>query len=223
MAIKAVTFDAYGTLLRNEHLIRIPRAIVADHDLPVRSEDLWRRWIDLYLDATQARPFQTLRAIQRSALTRVLREHGVDADATPYVDLFFDVTTNVELYSETLDVLNSLSDVRSGIVSNADAEHVAAWTFTLPVEFIVISERVQAYKPDPLMFTRALEQFGGLQPHEVVHVGDSEVDDVKGAKAVGMRVVWVNRDGRPRLTDVPEPDCEVRDLAELPGLIRRLQ
>jgi hypothetical protein len=48
MPIKAVTFDAYGTLLRNEDLMLIPRRIVADHGLSVPIDDVWRLWIDLY-------------------------------------------------------------------------------------------------------------------------------------------------------------------------------
>ena len=151
---KAVTFDAYGTLLRNEDLMLIPRRLVADHRLPV----------------------------------------------------------------EALEVLHALAHLPSGIVSNADREHLAAWHVELPVRFILISETVQAYKPDPRMFTSALEQFG-LQPHEVLHVGDSEVDDVKGAKAAGLSVVWVNRDGRPRRTDGPAPDFEIPDLTGLPALV----
>jgi putative hydrolase of the HAD superfamily len=115
--------------------------------------------------------------------------------------------------------LSSLGDVRSAIVSNADHEHIAAWTFTLPVQFILISETVRAYKPDGLVFQRALEQLG-LPPHEVLHVGDSEVDDVKGAKDAGLQVAWVNRDGRSRRPDVPPPDFEIPDLTRLPRLLR---
>ena len=67
------------------------------------------------------------------------------------------------------------------------------------------------------VFQTALEHLG-LQPHDVLHVGDSDVDDVKGAKAAGLRVAWVNRDGRPRRPDVPQPDFEIPDLTELPTL-----
>jgi FMN phosphatase YigB (HAD superfamily) len=80
MAIKAVTFDAYGTLLGNEDLTLIPRRIVADHGLATRVEDVWRVWIDLYLEVTQTPPFRTLREIQAQILARVLRRLGVDAD-----------------------------------------------------------------------------------------------------------------------------------------------
>jgi 2-haloacid dehalogenase len=218
MPVKAVTFDAYGTLLRNENLMLIPRRIVADHGLRVPIEDVYRSWIDLYYEATQVPPFRTLREIQGEVFSRVLRQFDAGADAAPYVDLFFQLTTNVELYPETLEVLNALGHVRSAIVSNADHEHLAAWKFTLPVQFILVSETVRAYKPHRLVFQRALEQLG-LQPHEVLHVGDSDVDDVRGAKALGLQVAWVNRDGRSRRPDVPPPDFEIPDLTALPTLL----
>ncbi len=218
MPVKALIFDAYGTLLQNEDLRLIPRRIVADHGLSVPIDDVWRVWIDLYSEATQLPPFRTLREIQRQILPRVLRQFDVGADAAPYVDLFFRVTTTVELYPETLKVLNALGHVRSAIVSNADHEHLAAWNVTLPVEFILISEAVRAYKPNRLVFQKALERLG-LQPHDVLHVGDSDVDDVKGAKAAGLRVAWVNRDGRSRHSDVPEPDFEIPDLTGLLTLL----
>ncbi len=218
MPVKAVLFDAYGTLVKNEELMLIPRRIVADHALSAGVEDVLHVWSDLYFEATQQPPFQTLRAIQGQILQRVLRHFDVDGDATPYVDLFFQVTTTVELYPEVLEVLNALGSIRTAVVSNADQEHLAAWTFILPVEFILVSEAARAYKPDPVVFRRALAQFG-LQPDDVLHVGDSDVDDVMGAKAAGLRVVWVNRDGRPRRPDVPRPDFEIRDLKELPTLL----
>ena len=218
MPVKAVMFDAYGTLLRNEDMMLIPRRIVADHGLSVGIDDVWRAWGDLYFEATQLPPFRTLREIQEQILLSVLRRFGVGGDAAPYVDLFFQVTTKVELYPEALTVLNALGPVRSAIVSNADQEHLAAWNVTLPVEFILISEAVRAYKPHRLVFQHALQRLG-LEPHEVLHVGDSDVDDVKGAKAAGLRVAWVNRDGRKRRPDVPPPDFEIPDLDGLLALL----
>lgn len=219
MPIRAVTFDAYGTLLRNEDLMLVPRRIVADHGLSALSDEVLRVWLGLYFEATQRPPFRTLREIHGEVLPHVLRRFDVGCDAAPYVDLFFQVTTKVELYPETLEVLNALGPVRSAIVSNADHEHLAAWNVTLPVEFILISETVRAYKPQRLVFQRALERLG-LPPAEVLHVGDSDVEDIQGAQAAGLPVAWVNRDGRPRRPDVPPPDFEIRDLTELPRLLQ---
>jgi 2-haloalkanoic acid dehalogenase type II len=216
--IKAVIFDAYGTLVRNDDLRLIPRQIVADHRVSAPVDDVLQRWIDLYCEATQQAQFRTLREIERDILRSLLRELGVDADESPYVDLFFQVTTKVDLYPEAAEVLRMLPPMRSAVLSNADHEHLAAWAFTLPVEFVLISEAVRAYKPHPLMFQTALERFG-LPAHEVLHVGDSEVDDVEGAKAAGLRVAWVNRDGRRRRARGPAPDFEIRDLKELLGLL----
>ncbi|HXJ78565.1 MAG TPA: HAD family hydrolase [Candidatus Methylomirabilis sp.] len=218
MPIKAVTFDAYGTLLRNEDLTLIPRQIVADHGLSVPVDDVLHFWVDLYFKETQRLPFRTLRELEGEILARVLQRFGIGADVTPYLDLFFQATTKVELYPETLAVLNALGPVRAAVVSNADQEHLAAWSFTLPVEFILLSETVRAYKPHPRLFQAALAQLG-LRPHEVLHVGDSDVDDVKGAKEAGLRVVWVNRNGRRRRADVPAPDFELPDLTGLPALL----
>ena len=217
---KAVIFDAYGTLLRNDDLLMVPRQIVEDHGLTGRIDEVWRAWEELYFEATRLVPFRTLREIETLILPRVLRQFDIGADAAPYVELFFRATTKVELYPETLDVLNELGHVRTAILSNADHEHVAAWTFSLPVEFILISETLRAYKPDRLVFQRALEQLG-LEPHEVLHVGDSEVDDVQGAQEAGLRVAWVNRNGRTRRRGGPAPDFEIRDLSQLLSLLRR--
>jgi 2-haloalkanoic acid dehalogenase type II len=219
MPIKAITLDAYGTLVRNERLMLIPERIVADHGLSVSVDDVWRMWAALYFEATQLTPFRTLREIEDTILRRVLHSLGVRAPAAPYVELFFEVTTRAELYPEALSVLNALGDIPVGVVSNADHEHVTAWSFTLPVRFVLISESVKAYKPHPLLFQTALERLG-VEPHDVLHVGDSDVDDVQGAKGAGLQVAWINRDGRPRRPEVPEPDFEIADLTELLTLPR---
>jgi 2-haloalkanoic acid dehalogenase type II len=218
MPIKAVIFDAYGTLLRNDDLWLIPRRIVGDHGLSTPVGDVFRAWIDLYAESTQQSPFRPLRQIQTDIVGRLLRQLDIDADAAPYVELFFEVTTRVELYPEVREVLDALAPRRSAIVSNADHEHVAAWTFTLPVEFILVSEAVGAYKPHPRVFRAALERLG-LEPNDVLHVGDSDIDDVAGAKAAGLRVAWVNRDGRALRPGVPRPDFEIKDLEELAALL----
>jgi 2-haloalkanoic acid dehalogenase type II len=219
VSVKAITLDAYGTLLQNERLRLIPQRIVADHGLSVSIDDVWRMWAALYFEATQLTPFRTLREIEDAILPRLLQSLEVSAPAAPYVDLFFEVTTRAELYPEALRVLNALGEIPVAVVSNADHEHVAAWAFTLPVRFILVSESVKAYKPHPLMFHTALERLG-VEPHEVLHVGDSDVDDVQGAKAAGLQVAWVNRDGRPRRPQVPEPDFEIANLTELLTLLR---
>jgi HAD superfamily hydrolase (TIGR01509 family) len=57
---------------------------------------------------------------------------------------------------------------------------------------VLVSDEVGASKPDPRIFRAALEGTG-LEPHEVVHVGDSP-EDVKGAMAAGIQPILISRD-----------------------------
>jgi 2-haloacid dehalogenase len=218
VAIRAVTLDAYGTLLRNEGLGLIPRRIVADHGLPAGAEEVQQAWLDLYVEAILEPPFRTLRAIQEEVFPRLLRRFGAHADATPYVDLFFRLTLEAEPYPDAFQALAALGDIPAAIVSNADLEHAAAWRVPDGVPIVLVSEAVRAYKPHRAVFQHALDLLG-LPPHEVLHVGDSDLEDVQGARQAGLRVAWVNRDGRPLRPGVAAPDFEIRDLAALPGLL----
>lgn len=55
---------------------------------------------------------------------------------------------------------------------------------------LFISGDMGVSKPDALFFKMALERFD-LQPQEAVMIGDDVRNDVEGAKAVGLRTVWV--------------------------------
>jgi FMN phosphatase YigB (HAD superfamily) len=48
----------------------------------------------------------------------------------------------------------------------------------------------------------------------VVHVGDALEGDVAGAQNVGVRAVWLNRNGQYRPASI-EPDWEITSMAEL--------
>jgi putative hydrolase of the HAD superfamily len=58
-----------------------------------------------------------------------------------------------------------------------------------------------------------------LAPAEAVFVGDRADIDVAGARGVGMRAVWINREAEALPEGAPAPDHEIRDLQELPALL----
>ena len=61
---------------------------------------------------------------------------------------------------------------------------------------VFTSEDARSYKPRRELFDLALRRTG-LQPGEVWHIGDSFSSDVRGAAAVGIPAVWLNRRGKP--------------------------
>jgi putative hydrolase of the HAD superfamily len=71
------------------------------------------------------------------------------------------------------------------------------------VDALITSEDVGVTKPDARIFAAALAA-AGVTPAEAVMLGDSWQTDVAGARASGLRAVWLNRGGNP----APEPPAD---------------
>jgi putative hydrolase of the HAD superfamily len=79
------------------------------------------------------------------------------------------------------------------------------------VDGVVASAMVGFDKPAPQLFEAALE-LAGCDASEALHVGDSTLNDVAGARGAGIRALLLERDGIQR-------EGVIASLAELPGLI----
>ncbi len=117
---------------------------------------------------------------------------------------------NPATYSVFPEVFDTLARLREsvpvlGILSN--------WGWWLPelctelglaahFDFIITSARVGANKPHPLIFKEALAR-AGSQPSRMLHVGDSLVADVQGARAAGMTGVLLDRSGTATSGEYP--------------------
>ena len=62
----------------------------------------------------------------------------------------------------------------------------------------------------------------GLEPDQVVFVCRGQFDIV-GAKAAGLKVIWVNRAGEPLEDHGYTPDWEVEDFFEVADVLNREQ
>jgi putative hydrolase of the HAD superfamily len=105
--------------------------------------------------------------------------------------------THISIDPETIPVLTALKQNKKiGLVSNFDhPQHVRNMLTQYGMETffdtIVISSEVGVKKPDPAIFSFALEQTG-LSQDEVVYVGDTVVD-VAGATAAGIQPIFIAR------------------------------
>jgi undecaprenyl-diphosphatase len=94
------------------------------------------------------------------------------------------------------------------------------------VDGVVSSRDVGARKPDALFYRAALLRAGRaglpLAPSRAVMVGDSWPNDVAGARAAGLRAVWLNPSKARRPDGAAAPDAEIRKLAALPQALARL-
>lgn len=88
-----------------------------------------------------------------------------------------------------------------GIISNFDSRIYAvldALELKQYFQTITISTEAGAAKPDPLIFTTALQKHS-CPPQAAWHIGDSRKDDLKGAKAAGLRGIWLKRPNQPKI------------------------
>jgi putative hydrolase of the HAD superfamily len=83
---------------------------------------------------------------------------------------------------------------------------------------IVISGEVGFGKPDRRIYHLVLSRLG-ISPESAWNVGDSLERDVFGAKAVGIKAVWLNRHGTSKDESVV-PDFEVSSLGQLTAIIK---
>jgi putative hydrolase of the HAD superfamily len=98
------------------------------------------------------------------------------------------------------DVVSALQNwqrlgIELGIVSNFDSRIYSVLQDLGLRDFfssITISTQVGAAKPDSKIFIAALEKHNCL-PEAAWHVGDSITEDYHGAKAAGLRGVWIDR------------------------------
>jgi FMN phosphatase YigB (HAD superfamily) len=79
----------------------------------------------------------------------------------------------------------------------------------------VISDEAGCVKPDPRIFTIALERLG-LEPGEMAYVGDSP-EDVQGALAVGSSPILICRGTSG---DVGSKARVITRLSELPDIFQ---
>jgi putative hydrolase of the HAD superfamily len=131
-------------------------------------------------------------------------------------------------YSNSLsvgpDVRAALEELRAdgyrmGLVSNislrADLmrDDLGALGLDRFLDASVFSSEVGIRKPDPRIFREALARVGA-EPAAGVFVGDRLVDDVSGARAVGMRGVQTRQFRQESDPDI-EPDAVIDRLDEL--------
>jgi len=86
--------------------------------------------------------------------------------------------------------------IRLVVASNWDVSlhDVLARTGLTPLlDGIVTSAEVGVAKPDPELFQAAL-QVAGASPADALHVGDSLIEDVQGARAAGIEPIWLRRE-----------------------------
>jgi putative hydrolase of the HAD superfamily len=76
-------------------------------------------------------------------------------------------------------------------------------------------------KPDPRIWRYALTQ-AGVARHQAVHIGNRLDADVRPAKELGMRTIWLLRGeapSSPTIQQLSEADAVITSLTQAPAVI----
>jgi len=234
MPIRALLFDLDDTLLEtypaHRAAIRATCERAAEKHPGRTPEELQRAFLRAYHDLEAKVEAGTLQfATVMLFRTRAWEETLASVDLPP--ELAQDLATlyrderarRYRLYPEVGDLLEQLASryclvlVTNG-PGDLQREKIAAVQLERWIERIVISGEVGSWKPHPAIFQRALEM-AGAAPDEAVMLGDSLERDIRGARGLGIRTVWVRRYEHLKPVSGLQPDRTVRDLRGLPELL----
>ena len=217
---EAILLDFYGTLVEEDErpIVEVLKEIARKAQGGVSLDDLLSEWWSTFSGIcleSFGDTFLLERAIERKTFDLVLDKYRVALDKPSVLDNMYDHWRMPPIFPETKEVL-AQCDLPVCIVSNIDNDAIqgAMKMHGLVFEHVVTSEDLRSYKPRPELFVKALEILG-REPSNVLHVGDSLFSDVRGAKNMGIPVLWIDNRGKKLSPNDPQPDYSSKDLLGL--------
>jgi putative hydrolase of the HAD superfamily len=194
--VRALFFDVGGTLLRPWPSVGAIYASLANrHGMTATAENLQRAFRESW--AALKRPGLT---VSRKDWWRELVFRTLGQENQACFEELFEIFARADAWQVFPDVEDTLREARSrglrvGIISNWDERLrplLDEIGLALYFDSMTISCEIGVEKPDPRIFQAALHA-AGVPVKQAVHVGDSDTADVRGAEAVGMTAVLLNR------------------------------
>lgn len=198
--IKAIIFDAFGTLIKVEKG-NSAKTVISHIEASGSSVDeasFIKAWREYYAMHTAPEcDFMTEREIFTSRIQMFYDRYNVKRNAFADCDALLAAAFHRKAYEDVLPALKELRKHFSILIgSNTDNDILEAvmQSNCISADGIYTSEGLRCYKPDPRFFSLILDA-NRLQPQEVVFVGDNPRDDVSGPKQLGIKTVLIDRNG----------------------------
>ena len=231
MTIRALVFDAYGTLYDVQSV-----QAQAETLCPGKGEVITHVWRLKQLEYTWLRSllqeYEDFWAVTRASLDFALRAAGVepnDAICGPLMENYLRLAP----YPEAREALAALAGRKLAILSNGTPRMLQKLVrnsgLNRWIEAAISIDGVRTYKPHRSCYA-LVEPVLEVPKEEVLFVSSNSFD-VVGAKAFGFKVAWIRRSGgsgpatmlgmlRGRAEELGHaPDHVVSALSELPKLL----
>jgi putative hydrolase of the HAD superfamily len=156
-----------------------------------------------------------LSALRREAIRVLLERAGEDPQlAEPAFEVFFEARQKVIFFEDAIASLDFLKFKYPMVAlsnGNADIQKVGLKDYFVAA-FNPINLGVS--KPDPKMFYAGAKALG-VQPEEILHIGDDPHLDVVAAQRAGLQAVWLNREEKQWTHDEHPAPFTVKSLKVL--------
>lgn len=225
MTIKAVVFDAYGTLF-DVYSIQT----LAEQFCPGQGAAVSVMWRDKQIEytrlITQSDPHQAEGSkyylpfwdITRRALEYTLDRLKLQREGSMVEDLMRQYA-HLSPFPENLAVLKTLRNagLTTAILSNGSPEMLASAMTNAGMQYLldhaISVDPIRLFKTSPESYG-LVQKFIPLEKEEILFVS-SNAWDALGATWFGFTTLWVNRQGLPYETIGPKPTYTGRDLQKV--------
>ena len=220
--IKAITLDlddtlwpVWPTIGRAEVVLQTwlsahaPAAAVLSADVEVKKA------VRAEINARYADRAHDLSFLRRESIRALLEQAGEPGHlAEAAFEVFFAERQRVDLFDDALPALAFWSQ-RMPVVALSNG-HADVHRVGIGQHFhaSVSAQSLGVAKPDLRIFVAGAAA-AGVEPHQVLHVGDDAHADCVGALAAGMQVAWLNREGHEWSYGDIRPHLDVPDLHSL--------
>jgi 2-haloacid dehalogenase len=222
---KICMFDQYGTVVDMQGGLRT----VAERFLKARNSTInpnsfvtwWRRthFENSMIDALIQHRHTPYREIGHLSVRQVM-ERGAIPHTEDDVRTLVAAIERLTCFPEVPAALARLqARYKLVVLSNGDPDMLeeAKKHHGIPFDAVISVAEANAFKPHRDTYLMAARKMDA-PPHEILFVANHEFDCV-GAKAAGMRTVFVDRRRRPFARWPHQPDLIVKDMTELAGLM----
>jgi 2-haloacid dehalogenase len=215
MKVKAIAFDAYGTLFDINTCV-----IQASEPLGLEGQAISTRWRQRQLEFTWLSSlmgkYEDFWSLTRAALQCALGELGVEIDESG-LNALLEAYRTPGVFTDVMPMLDSTGGLPLVILSNGTPGMLQSAVRHNDLESrfqeIISVDRVKTYKPSPQVYALGPEALK-LPAAEILFIS-SNWWDAWGAKTFGYTVCWCNRSGAKTQFPHFAPDFTVAGLDQV--------